>query len=1152
MKNASLKNILTAALLALTVSALPALAARDTYLLGNGLDGPLVLNAGESRVVNRYARVTTALAAGAVEILVDSSAGFEPGDLVLVHQSTGLTPEPATGDISDINLSASAVGRWEFARLTADPVEAGRLKLDAALIYAYEATGAQVVKVPEYTDVQLPAGATLTADAWDGAKGGILAFLAKGNVTLTGGAALDVTGLGFRGGQYVQDMNTARRGCSSLTEAAPAGGQRGEGVARTQFGAAATGRGNVANGGGGGVCYLAGGAGGGNVGRGGDGGKTHSSADGARTVGGIGGSRVTFDPLNRMIFGGGGGAGHGIIPGNVRGGAGGGIVLIRARSLSGAEGEGVIQANGSPGPGIAANANSGAHGGGAGGSVYLRFSQLANCFVLSQGGRGGDTSLSAGFIGPGGGGGGGRLLLQSETGTCGLFPEGANAGQTPTQRPGDTVNYGATAGGPGGKTEILGDGFPETMPAPVVVTPANNSSTRSLRPTFSGTLDASFPAGSQIVLFVTMGATTVTYTLPAAASWSFTPPADMVPGNYTVLAALTKQEVWSVNSNTHAFTIDITAPAAPVITQPTEGATTSPLPVIQGTAEANTTVNVYIDGNQVGTTTATAGGTFSFPTTVPLTAGAHAVYVTSTDMAGNTSPNSNTVNFNVDAVTQTPTVQEPGNDTSTNDKTPTYSGTAEPGSTVTVIVDGAVLGTTTATPGGTWSFTQPEPGLADGPHTIQVSAVDVFGNPPATSNTNTFRVDTVIATPTVTTPANGSRTNDTTPTYTGTAEPGSTVTVIVDGTPLPTTTTADTNGNWTLTPTVPLPEGPHTVRATARDAAGNTSGSSNTNTFTVDITAPAAPVVDTPANGATISDNTPTYSGTAEPNSTVTVIVDGVPLPTTVTADGDGNWSITPTTGLSNGPHTVTATATDVAGNTGPQANTNTFTVDATIPAAPVITGPLDNTVTNDNTPAITGTAPPNSTVTVILNGNPVGNTTADAAGNWTFTPTALPDGPYVITATATSAVGNTSPPSNAVDIIIDTAAPETTIVSGPADETEDTDATFDFSSNEAGVTYECSLDGGPFQTCADPVTFENLAPGEHTLRVRARDTAGNVDPTPESYTWLVRAPTTPPVGDRDFLGDGIGCAASGGDPSSLAMMGLALLSALLGRRRRR
>jgi MYXO-CTERM domain-containing protein len=95
-------------------------------------------------------------------------------------------------------------------------------------------------------------------------------------------------------------------------------------------------------------------------------------------------------------------------------------------------------------------------------------------------------------------------------------------------------------------------------------------------------------------------------------------------------------------------------------------------------------------------------------------------------------------------------------------------------------------------------------------------------------------------------------------------------------------------------------------------------------------------------------------------------------------------------------------------------------------------------------------------------------------------------------------------------------------------------------------VTYECSLDGADFTPCADPVTFSGLSKGEHTLAVRSRDSAGNVDPTPATISWNVTD------ADKDFLGDGVGCASTAGGPSALTMMGLALLAVLGARRRQR
>jgi hypothetical protein len=182
------------------------------------------------------------------------------------------------------------------------------------------------------------------------------------------------------------------------------------------------------------------------------------------------------------------------------------------------------------------------------------------------------------------------------------------------------------------------------------------------------------------------------------------------------------------------------------------------------------------------------------------------------------------------------------------------------------------------------------------------------------------------AAPVVLTPANGSSTQDTTPTYSGMAEATSTVTVYVDGAPVG-MVVASALGNWSFPQVAPLAEGTHAVKATAENAAGNTSPDSNVNTFTVDTIAPGAPVVQRPANGSTTSNSEPTYSGTADTNSTVTIYVDGAPVGTTA-ANGSGAWSFTQPLPLAGGTHTVRATATDTSGNASAGSNRNTFTVD--------------------------------------------------------------------------------------------------------------------------------------------------------------------------------------------------------------------------------
>ncbi|MHB1846630.1 MAG: adventurous gliding motility protein AgmC [Deltaproteobacteria bacterium] len=242
-----------------------ALASPDTFFLGDGHDGALTVRRAGS-VINAYAQIVGAVAQGDTQLPVDTTAGFAQGDLVLVVQTAGLSPTPASGTPGPIDLSQSPVGRWELARLSG--TAAGALSLSAPLLQGYATSVSQLVRVPEYTSVTVNAGAGLVASAWNGSKGGILAFLSTGAVQNDG--ALSAGGAGFQGGPFV-NSSSAATGCGGLDEPSPSGGQKGEGVA-PGFGANAAGDGQVANGAGGGDCLEAGGGGGGNAAPGGPGG----------------------------------------------------------------------------------------------------------------------------------------------------------------------------------------------------------------------------------------------------------------------------------------------------------------------------------------------------------------------------------------------------------------------------------------------------------------------------------------------------------------------------------------------------------------------------------------------------------------------------------------------------------------------------------------------------------------------------------------------------------------------------------------------------------------------------------------------------------------------------------------------------------------
>ena len=232
-------------------------------------------------------------------------------------------------------------------------------------------------------------------------------------------------------------------------------------------------------------------------------------------------------------------------------------------------------------------------------------------------------------------------------------------------------------------------------------------------------------------------------------------------------------------------------------------------------------------------------------------------------------------------------------------------------------------------------------------------------------------------------------TNDNTLTLTGTAEANSTV-KIYDGATLLGSATANGSGAWTYT-TAALTNGAHSLTATATDAAGNTGVASTALAVTIDTTAPVAPIIasfstDSGVVGDGITnDNTLTLTGTAEANSTVKVY-DGATLLGSATANGTGAWTYT-TAALSNGAHSLTATATDAAGNTGVASTALAVTIDTTAPVAPTIasfstdSGVVGDGITNDNTLTLTGTAEANSTVKVYDGATLLGTVAANGTG---------------------------------------------------------------------------------------------------------------------------------------------------------------------------
>ncbi len=274
----------------------------------------------------------------------------------------------------------------------------------------------------------------------------------------------------------------------------------------------------------------------------------------------------------------------------------------------------------------------------------------------------------------------------------------------------------------------------------------------------------------------------------------------------------------------------------------------------------------------------------------------------------------------------------------TNVNRPALTGTGEAGSTITIQdTQGGtttVLGTALVDGSGAWTFT-PTTALTDGAHDLSAVDLNASGTASGPSATLAVTIDTVAPDaptvglePTSDTGAPGDGvTKIAQPMLTGTAEAGSTVTIsdTIGGTTVTLgMTIALADGTWSFTPGTALSDGAHTITAAATDAAGST-GAAGSTTVTIDRIAPVPTIgltTDSAVPGDLITAD-PSLSGQSDPGATV-IVTEGGQTIGSATADAAGRWSLLPT--IAAGAHTVTASTTDPAGNTGMA--TLTFTLD--------------------------------------------------------------------------------------------------------------------------------------------------------------------------------------------------------------------------------
>jgi len=279
-----------------------------------------------------------------------------------------------------------------------------RLTFSSPLSNSYDGISQRVMiqRVPNYTNVTIPAGATFTASSWDGSKGGVLVFKANGAINVNG--VVSLSGKGYRGASQVGCIGY---GC----------GYRGEGTAGGYQSVRGTSNNN--NGGGGGDanwCHSGeGGAGGGNGTAGANGRRFYWNCGGGWACGSttaLGGGIVGESTLNAKLTFGGGGGGGGLDGDNPdcggSGGTGGGIIAIYGMSLSGS---GSIASSGTR---LSDSTyETGGGGGGAGGSIRLEV--VSNSMNVSQitasGSAGSSGGCEWGCRASGGAGGQGRVVI---------------------------------------------------------------------------------------------------------------------------------------------------------------------------------------------------------------------------------------------------------------------------------------------------------------------------------------------------------------------------------------------------------------------------------------------------------------------------------------------------------------------------------------------------------------------------------------------------------------------------------------------------------------------------------------------------------------------------------------------------------------------
>ncbi len=200
---------------------------------------------------------------------------------------------------------------------------------------------------------------------------------------------------------------------------------------------------------------------------------------------------------------------------------------------------------------------------------------------------------------------------------------------------------------------------------------------------------------------------------------------------------------------------------------------------------------------------------------------------------------------------------------------------------------------------------------------------------------------------------------------------------------------------------------------------------------------------------------------------------------------------------LTDGSHTFTVAATDLAGNVGASPASASWVVDTIAPASTI-----------SEQPAALSSSP---SASFAFNSDEAGSSFECRLDGAAFVPCGgsasyneLGEGSHTFEVQATDAAGNTETTPASYSWTVDSSAPDTTLLDVPAAQSNSASATFTFSGSEEGGTFACQLDDAAFAPCTSPQSVSGLGEGSHTFSVQATDAAGNPDPSPASHSWTV------------------------------------------------